>query len=559
MLTYDGSRLTEESVRRSLWNALFPSGPVLSTWVRRAPASGFFRFFVKGRGIRLRSVEIYFRKPAGEKDVLTRANDSALDGRTDTALELFGELFKLAATPLDQCGFLYRQALVHRSAGEALEAVNSYQRILADYPENLYSGYARLDLGVMEMEAAEKASHSKDRDHHAAKARGYLGGLLKRQKDNPEAPRASYLLSVAALLEHDREKAAKEALALIPSGSPYAEPAFSVWLKALKGFGKKVDPAWPEQAIPELEALFHQKKLKGPLREKAAVALAEALRLMGKAPELSALVTQACEPGAYSLPGREAIVAQWIAAEDKGLPLETSQELFGRFGKNSEEGLIFARAYLRGAGTKLADPVQAALWKAVKLDTKTPGPQDLKRREFMDWARGRFKIQGGAEGASVSPREEGGIIFKYRSGSETEQHLVIGPGVGPFSYEGGEDLPGQAVDVRLYKKVTFKAKCPKRKHFSLCLAELGTGDPAIRYAKGPGGSDGEEYEVGSWTGTGQWQHYELRLKDAKTDLDWGNQEGDLKVALGALGAVVLVVPTGEGSGELEFKDLVFER
>ena len=32
-----------------------------------------------------------------------------------------------------------------------------------------------------------------------------------------------------------------------------------------------------------------------------------------------------------------------------------------------------------------------------------------------------------------------------------------------------------------------------------------------------------------------------------------------KVALGSLGAVVLVVPTGEGSGELEFKDLLFER
>jgi hypothetical protein len=49
------------------------------------------------------------------------------------------------------------------------------------------------------------------------------------------------------------------------------------------------------------------------------------------------------------------------------------------------------------------------------------------------------------------------------------------------------------------------------------------------------------------------------LKDAKPDLDWGNQEGDLKLDLGALGAVVLVVPTGQGNGELEFKDLVFER
>jgi class 3 adenylate cyclase/tetratricopeptide (TPR) repeat protein len=559
MLTYDGGKLTAQSGADGLWNRLFPGGPTLQTWVRQAPSSGFFRFGVKGRGVRLDRVDIYFKKPAGEKDVRARADIAALNGQTDTALELFHELLKLSAEPPEQCEFLYRQALIHRSTGEAKEAVNLYQRILSSYPENLTSGYARLDLGLMEMDLAAKAHGKKDRLRHAEQARGYFTGLLKRQKNHPEAVHATYLMALNALEQRDRDKAAQGALSILRSGGPYAEQALEILLKALKGTGKKDDPDWPGKCLADLEPLFQKGKLKGPLREKAAAAKAGALRLLGKTAELEELVAQACQPGAYSLTGREAVVNQWIAAEGAGLPPEESQALADRLDKKREVGLAFDRAYLRDEGTRLADRAQATLWKAVRLETQKGGPKDPRRREFMDWAQGKFKITGGAGGAKVLPREDGGVRLDFRSGQDIDQYLTIGPGVGPFSVEGSEDSPGKAVDARIYRRLSFKVKMTKRKRISLCLAEWGVTDPDTVYSSGPGGADGEQYKMGSWTGTGQWQRYEINLKDAKPDLDWGNQEGDLKLDLGAIGAVVLVVPTGQGNGELEFKDLVFER
>ncbi len=559
MLTYDNGRLSAQSGDNRWWKSVFPGGPTLETWIGQAPAAGFFRFGVKGRGVWLDLVQIYFKKAAVENDVRTRAEASALNGHTDSALELFDELFKLSVDPPEQCEFLYRQALVHRSIGEAKEAVNLYQRILGSYPENPYSAYSRLDLGLMEMEAAHKARKKKDRQRHAGLARGYFVGLLKRQKNHPEATRAAYLMAANALEQNNRDQAVQDALPILQSGSPYAEPALDILLKALKGPGQKADPDWPGKGLSDLEPLFKKDKLKGPLREKAAEAMAEALRRLGKTADLEALVAQACQPRAYSLAGREAVVAQWIAAEQAGLPEAESLALADRLEEKGEAGLAFDRAYLRDVGSRLTDRVQTSLWKAVRLETKEGSPKDPRRREFMDWALGDFKIMGGGEGATVVPREDGGVMLVFRSGKETEQHLVIGPGVGPFSVEGSTDSPGNAVDVRIYRRLSFKARMTKGKHFSLCLAELSAKDPAIRYSSGPQGSDGEQYEVGSWTGTGEWQHLQISLRAAKPDLDWGNQEGDLRVDLGALGAVVLVVPSGQGSGELEFKDLVFER
>lgn len=552
MLTYDSGRLTAQSGGDGWWDRLLSNRYALRTWIRQAPSSGFFNFGLEGRGVRLERVEIQFKRASNEDDLRTRADAYALDGRTDTALKLYKDLFKMSADPEEQCGFLYRQALVYRSTGNMTEAVNLYYRILKDYPENPYSGYVRLDLGLIDLGLIDLGLAAKARKGKAnllaEQAQGYFSGLVKRQGGHPEATRAAYLMAENAF-EHlgAREEAGQRALQIVQSGGPYAERTLAILLNAFQGPGGK--PRQEEQArgLAGLKQLLKPGRLKGRLREKAAETLAEALRLSGGMAGLAALVTEACQPGAFSLAGREAVVRQWVLAEDAGLPEAESQALAGALEKKAGAALTFDRAYLRTGGSRLAGRAQAALGQAVRVEIREAVQKDPRLRQFMDWTRGEFVTRGGGEGAAVMPREDGGVKLLYKTTREADQVLVIEPGVGPYSVEGGEGGLGRAVDVRIYRKLSFKVQMPKRKKFRICLAELGADDPGMRYSRGPMGADGEQYELGEWTGTGQWQHLQVELKEAKPDLGWGNQEGDLRLDLEALGAVVLVVPAGQGS------------
>lgn len=551
--------MTAQSGGDGWWDRLLSNRHALPTWIRQAPSSGFFNFGLQGRGVRLERVEIQFKRASNEDDLRTRADAYALDGRTDTALKLYKDLFKMSADPEEQCGFLYRQALVYRSTGNMTEAVNLYYRILKDYPENPYSGYVRLDLGLIDLGLAAKARKGK-KGRLAEDAQGYLSGLIKRQEGHPEAARATYLMAENAF-EHlgARDEAGQRALQIVQSGGPYAERALAILLNAFQGPGGK--PGQDEQARGRagLKQLLKPGRLKGRLREKAAETSAEALRLSGETAGLAGLVTEACQPGAFSLAGREAVVRQWVLAEGAGLPEAESQALVGALEKKAGATLAFDRAYLRTGGSRLAGRAQAALGQAVRVEIREAVQKDPRLRQFMDWTRGEFIMRGGGEGAAVIPREDGGVKLLYKTTREADQVLVIEPGVGPYSVESGEGGLGRAVDVRIYRRLSFKVQMPKRKKFRLCLDELGADDSNMRYSRGPMGADGEQYELGTWTGTGQWQHLQVELKEAKPDLSWGNQEGDLRLDLEALGAVVLVVPAGQGSGELDFKDLLFER
>jgi hypothetical protein len=194
---------------------------------------------------------------------------------------------------------------------------------------------------------------------------------------------------------------------------------------------------------------------------------------------------------------------------------------------------------------------------AVKVEVKEAGEKSPRRREYLDWVQGVFRVRGGGPGAVVLPREEGGLQMGFQA-ADSAQELVMEPGVGPFSREGVGEGVGKAVDARIYRRIAFKAKFPKKKNFRLLLAEPGAGDPKALPPKG-GGADGERYDLGEFEGTGDWKRYQADLLKVEPDLSWGNQEGDLTLSLRALGAVVISIPEGSGKGVLELKDLLFER
>jgi len=544
-LTYDSGRLSAWHGTDSWIDRVFGGAP-LATWVRKAPAGTLFRFALKPGEARLERLEIHFKDTTGEKDTADRAEAYALAGRTDTALKLYDDLFDLAQEPEEKCEALYRKALVYRSAGQRTEAMDLYYKILKGFPENRASGYARMDLGLIESTQAYEAEGDAETRRHAEQAHGYFAGLLKRDKGHPEAERAAFLLAKNDLEYLGGGKDAKQAaLSIVRDGGAYAQRALGLILDEESDAGK----GWVS-----LEPLAKKGKLKGPLFERAAGAQAEAYRLGGRTTDLSALVEKACRSGKYGTKARAAVVKQWAAAEEAGLSEAKSKALADKLEERPKAARAFYRAYLRCGGTRMETRAAEYLRMVTQVVMEEGGDKAPTRREFLDWVQGEAKARGGA--SNVLPREEGGLRMAFDA-SKATQELVMEPGVGPFSLaEDGEDAR-KAVDVRLYRRVAFKAKFPKKKEFRLCLAEAGVSDPDALYRKGRG--DGEQYELASFTGNGEWKRYQADLAKADPDLDRGNQEGDLKLDLSALGAVVLVIPEGEGKGALELKDLVFER
>ena len=136
-------------------------------------------FVVVGQGVLIDRLEIYVRKSSENMDLVQAADKYRLDGKYSLAINLYDDLIRMSKNDLARCRYLYKKALACASLGDTPAEMAAYQTIIDDYPDNVYTGYARFDLGVKYYQL-KKGREAVD----------VLRELANKQPDHPEASKA---------------------------------------------------------------------------------------------------------------------------------------------------------------------------------------------------------------------------------------------------------------------------------------------------------------------------------------------------------------------------------
>ena len=531
-LAYEGGRLVQRSDADSYLDRLL-GRPASQTWVRRAPQEGFFHLAVGGRNLQVEKVEVSFMAPGENEDLASRADTYALDGRANLALDLYADLFANSADPEEQASWLYKRALLHLALGQTTQATNLNQRILVDYPQNVFSGFARMDLGRLDLGSAAAQKSEKTARKKAERAQGYFNGLIKRQPDHPEAERARWLMLVnASAAGADPEKSLQLAEELLKEGGPYAGRT----LRNLenRSLGKNIAGL--------LENLLVENELEGKQRELAASMLSRFFASTRQIDKLADRVAEAFEEGEFSQAGRQGVLRSWIHVEKEGLEAAHSSKLWERLAGDKDDLVLFSRAYLVLDGEVLKEKAQETVAAAVVIRQAKASNDDPKQRDFFDWLHGQARLLGDTAGVTLTPRAEGGVKLEFIEGKEGAQPtlLRLEPGVGPYS---SSSKGSHSVDVRIFEKLRFKMRASRGLKVTVLAAEPGPG--------------GERFVLGTRSGTGKWQRHDATLAKAWPDL--GGPDGDLELDLKHLAALELRLEVPRQGGQLEFKDPLFDR
>ena len=555
-----GTLTTELTLEKDIFTFRGPKGLEASSLYRplksldRSKIGAFFW----GDGILMR-VQLYTRGKR-EDDLLGAADSYLASGKTDLAVSLYDDLLAKATDEEIACRLLYRKALAFSGAGRMPEAAKEFQKLIDDHRDNAYTGYARMDLGLLYMDAAEKL-RGQGIPGASEKVLAYAQGadklfrdLIQRQGDHPEYWRARWQQGRNSYLNIRRlDKAAREIKALL------SDPQFPFWQDTFEDLWRAHEMAAPQERAASKQFVegINDDLLKiyaqdDGRREYVLYTRVRQLRRFGDEPEFERAWRAAWADPHLSTGARESFAAELQARAEEPGRLKAIESMLNAVIREGADIYVLYQflARVNRDGPLTTRCIEYFRSRKVLREVRA----STSGRPWPLEADGNVETFGSEKQRVLKGNREGGLSLDYDSGQAWGCGFKTGPGP-----SGRDEI---CADMAGSSKIEFEVFGRPGLKYRVILSEGGIGPPDASAFPGCSGSDGEQYLLADpgvvrICGAG-WDRGSISLENAVPATNWGNQMGNRILDLQGLRFVEFAIEGKQGKGTIKVRNVVFK-
>ncbi len=510
------------------------------------------RFGFSGRNILLEKMEIDVKKGDPKLDFILAADHYRLSGEFGKALKIFNDLIESGKDAKEKCRFLFKKSVCQLGSGDEAGAIRTLRQIISDFPDNLYTGYARSDLGFVFYQKGMKSVSKSEKADHGRQSEQYLHELIHKQPDHPEVLKANWIgtLNTADNLQDLPE--AKRMAEDIVAGKEnfFALDSYDFLMNRVYHVGKATSSKNIQEAQIFTNRLLQNPALAKHLREDIAIRLLKMERALKLNDDFFKLILQSLLDSEFNIFKKEEIY-RMICDFEQANGFDKNLRVFEKEMEQNPKGLNLLKLYTNicGKGT-LQKNAQNFIKKHITFRKPSKTLDIPTKRLFIKPEKTDLNVFGSS--LQLPPQTDGdNIMFlDYDTGGSWGCGLQFLPNVAPL-------LAFHTVDLLGYSALEFEAKMPPGLIFEVHLNESGDGPIYGESYEGLNKADGEQYIFLGFKGAGKWKKYRVEMSDLKTDTSWGNDRGNNILDLQAIDRIAIAIWGKQGKGRLEVKNVYF--